>query len=225
MMCTHQTSRVPLLTKSNSESTTYSSSEEFFNVLTHAIGFALAIVGLIYLIDRADGALAVTSVSIYGGTLILMFLASTVYHAISHPKSKQWLKTLDHVAIYLLIAGTYTPFLLITLDGNTSTASIIAIWTLAAFGVCFKLLAGHRFPKLSVGTYLAMGWFVIALIYPLYMALPGGGLWLLFAGGLFFSIGVIFYVAKHKKYTHAIWHLFVLGGCICHFYSVYFYVV
>lgn len=213
------------MSQSDPKPATYSSSEEMLNVLTHALGFALAIIGLIYLVDRANGTLAVTSVSIYGGTLVLMFLASTVYHGITHPPSKKWLKTLDHAAIYLLIAGTYTPFLLVTLEGNTSIFSTIAIWTLAVVGVGFKLLAGQRFPKLSVGTYLAMGWFVVVLIYPLYMALPGGGLWLLLAGGLLFSVGVIFYVAKHKKYTHAIWHLFVLGGCTCHFYSVYYFVV
>ena len=203
----------------------YSNSEELWNVASHAIGFALAIVGLVFLILRAEGTTAVTSVSIYGGTLVFMFLASTVYHAITHPKSKRVLKIIDHSAIYLLIAGTYTPFLLVSLDGILSLSSIILIWTLAVFGVCFKLLAGHKYPRISLATYLAMGWFAVLLGYPLYLALPAGGLWLLVAGGLLFSLGVIFYTQKHKQYTHAIWHLFVVGGCVCHFYSVYIYVV
>ena len=203
----------------------YSISEEIWNVATHATGFVLAIVGLVFLVLEAEGTTAVTSVSIYGGTLIFMFLASTIYHAITHPESKQLLKILDHSAIYLLIAGTYTPFLLISLDGIISLASIISIWTMAIIGVGFKLFAGNRFPKLSLGTYLSMGWFVVLIGYPMYLAVPSGGLWLLLAGGMLFSVGVTFYVAKHKKYTHAIWHLFVMGGCICHFYSVYLYVV
>ena len=203
----------------------YSNSEELWNVASHAFGFALAIVGLVFLILRAEGTTAVTSVSIYGGTLVFMFLASTVYHAITHPKSKRVLKIIDHSAIYLLIAGTYTPFLLVSLDGILSLSSIILIWTLAVFGVCFKLLAGHKYPRISLATYLAMGWFAVLLGYPLYLALPAGGLWLLVAGGLLFSLGVIFYTQKHKQYTHAIWHLFVVGGCVCHFYSVYIYVV
>ena len=174
---------------------------------------------------RASGASEVASVSIYGGTLILMFLASTVYHAVTHPQGKQILKVFDHAAIYLLIAGTYTPFLVISLDGWVSMVSLIAIWTLAGIGIGFKLLARGRFPKVSLVTYLAMGWFVVTIIYPLYLAVPSGGLWLLLAGGILFSVGVIFYVKKHRQYTHTIWHLFVSGGCLCHFYSVYYFVV
>ncbi len=203
----------------------YTTNEELWNVATHAVGFALAIVGLVFLILRAEGTIAVTSVSIYGGTLVFMFLASTVYHAITHPQGKRVFKIIDHSAIYLLIAGTYTPFLLISLDGILSLSSIILIWSLAIVGVIFKLFAGHKFPRLSLTTYLAMGWFAVLLGYPLYLALPAGGLWLLVSGGILFSLGVIFYTQKDKQYTHAIWHLFVVGGCVCHFYSVYIYVV
>ena len=203
----------------------YSLNEEIWNVASHAMGFALAIVGLVFLVLRAEGTTAVTSVSIYGGTLVFMFLASTVYHAITHPKSKRVLKVIDHSAIYLLIAGTYTPFLLISLEGILSLAAIIFIWTLAIIGVGFKLFAGHKFPKVSLATYLFMGWFAVLLGYPLYLAVPSGGLWLLVAGGLLFSLGVLFYTQKHKQYTHAIWHMFVVGGCLCHFYSVYYFVV
>jgi len=132
---------------------------------------------------------------------------------------------MDHSAIYLLIAGTYTPLLLVSLEGTVSLLSMIFIWTLAVTGVSFKLITKSRFPKVSVATYLAMGWFAVALVYPLVQAVPNNGLWFLLAGGLFFSIGVIFYVAKHKNYTHAIWHLFVIGGCSCHFMTVYHYVI
>ncbi|WP_444994021.1 PAQR family membrane homeostasis protein TrhA [Aliikangiella sp. IMCC44359] len=203
----------------------YSLSEEILNVITHALGLAIAVVGLVHLIIRANNPLEIASVSIYGGTLVLMFFASTIYHAIQHEKSKKRLKLLDHAAIYLLIAGTYTPFLLISLSGTLSTVSIIFIWLLAFAGVGFKLFSANRFPRISMSTYLIMGWLIVALIYPLYQVLPVGGLWLLFAGGAFFSIGTLFYNAKHKAYTHAIWHLFVIGGCSCHFFSVYLYVV
>ncbi len=203
----------------------YSDSEERWNVISHALGLALAIIGLLYLIFRAEGTSAVAGVSIYGGTLIFMFLASTFYHAITHQQIKSKLKIIDHSAIYLLIAGTYTPFLVLSLDGLVSTVSLVLIWSMALLGVSFKLFAGARFPKVSLITYLAMGWFVVAIIYPLYLAVPKGGLWLLFSGGMFFSIGVFFYRAKSKKYTHAIWHLFVVGGCLCHFYSIYYFVI
>ena len=108
---------------------------------------------------------------------------------------------------------------------RSPTSRSILIWSMALLGVSFKLFAGARFPKVSLITYLAMGWFVVAIIYPLYLAVPEGGLWLLFCGGMFFSIGVFFYRAKSKKYTHAIWHLFVVGGCLCHFYSIYYFVI
>ena len=203
----------------------YSAREEFLNALSHGLGLGIAILGLVLIILKAEGALEVTSVSIYGGTLVLMFFSSTLYHAISHEKIKAALKLLDHSAIYLLIAGTYTPLLLVSLEGTVSLLSMIFIWTLAVTGVGFKLITKSRFPKVGVATYLAMGWFAVALVYPLIQAVPNPGLWLLLAGGLCFSIGVIFYVAKHKNYTHAIWHLFVIGGCSCHFMTVYHYVI
>ena len=137
----------------------------------------------------------------------------------------QWLKLFDHSAIYLLIAGTYTPLLLVAVGGWLGITMTAVVWLLALGGVVFKLIAQHRFPRISVATYLLLGWIALGLIYPLYVALPGAGLWLIVAGGLCFSIGVFFYVAKKVKYTHAIWHLFVLGGCSCHYFSIYYYVV
>lgn len=203
----------------------YSVLEEWLNSISHGAGFVAAIVGLVFLLLRAEQPVAIAAAAVYGTTLILMFLSSTLYHSISHTKVKGMLKLFDHSAIYLLIAGTYTPLLLVGIGGWLGITMTAIVWILATGGVAFKLIARHRFPKVSVATYLLMGWIALGLIYPLYMALPGAGLWLIVAGGLCFSIGVLFYVAKSKRYTHAIWHLFVLGGCSCHFFSIYYFVV
>ncbi|MDO6475564.1 hemolysin III family protein [Alteromonas sp. 1_MG-2023] len=203
----------------------YSVLEEWLNSISHGAGFVAAVVGLVFLLLRAEQPVAIAAAAVYGTTLILMFLSSTLYHSISHTKVKGILKLFDHSAIYLLIAGTYTPLLLVGIGGWLGITMTAIVWILATGGVAFKLIARHRFPKVSVATYLLMGWIALGLIYPLYMALPGAGLWLIVAGGLCFSIGVLFYVAKSKRYTHAIWHLFVLGGCSCHFFSIYYFVV
>ncbi|NVJ59333.1 MAG: hemolysin III family protein [Gammaproteobacteria bacterium] len=203
----------------------YPKSEEWLNALSHGLGFIVAVTGLVFLLLRADGALAITSVAIYGSSLILMFLASTLYHSIAHQKAKKHLKLIDHSAIYLLIAGTYTPFMLVALDNWIGIAGAAVIWTIAFAGLVFKWVVQHRMPKVSVSLYLLMGWLVVILAYPLYKSLPGGALWLLVAGGLCFSVGVVFYMAKHIKFTHAVWHMFVLAGCTCHFMSIYWYVI
>lgn len=207
------------------ETGAYSRAEERLNGISHGIGFVFAIVGLVYLLLRSDNALATTASAIYGTTLSLMFLASTVYHSVHAEPLKKLLKLFDHSAIYLLIAGTYTPFLLVGIGGWLGWVSIVVIWSIAVFGVTFKCFVRHRFPKLSVITYLTMGWLAVLLIYPLYQAIPGAGMWLLLAGGLCFSIGVGFYVAKKVKFTHAIWHLFVMAGCACHYFSIYHFVI
>ena len=203
----------------------YSVAEEWLNSISHGLACVAAIVGLVFMLLRAETSVSVTASAVYGGTLIFMFLASTIYHAVTHQKAKGLLKLFDHSAIYLLIAGTYTPLTLVAIGGQLGVIATAFIWVLAIAGVAFKMIARHRFPKVSVVTYLIMGWIVVGLIYPLYQAMPGSGLWLIVAGGLCFSIGVLFYVAKSKKYTHAIWHLFVIGGCSCHYFSIYYYVV
>ena len=203
----------------------YSVAEEWLNSISHGLACVAAIVGLVFMLLRAETSVSVTASAVYGGTLIFMFLSSTIYHAVTHQKAKGLLKLFDHSAIYLLIAGTYTPLTLVAIGGKLGVIATAFIWVLAIAGVAFKMIARHRFPKVSVVTYLIMGWIVVGLIYPLYQAMPGSGLWLIVAGGLFFSIGVLFYVAKSKKYTHAIWHLFVIGGCSCHYFSIYYYVV
>ena len=203
----------------------YSAFEEYLNAISHGIGLIAAIVGLVLILIRADNPLALSVAAVYGSTLILMFLSSTLYHAVHHHQAKGWLKLFDHSAIYLLIAGTYTPLLLVSIGGWLGITMTALVWTLALAGIAFKMVAQHRFPRISVATYLLMGWIALGVIYPLYLALPGAGLWLIVAGGLCFSIGGLFYVSKKVKYTHAIWHLFVLGGCLCHYLSIYYYVV
>ncbi|MGY5451535.1 PAQR family membrane homeostasis protein TrhA [Agarivorans sp. MS3-6] len=205
--------------------TSYSAREEMLNVVSHLLGLLIAILGLVMLVGKAKGPLELSAVGVYGGSLILLFLASSLYHAVPNQAWKAGLKLFDHSAIYLLIAGTYTPILLIAFDGWLSLVSMIVIWTLAAFGVGFKLLTGTRFPKVSLTTYLAMGWLALVLAYPMYQHIQAGGLWLIAAGGLLFSVGAMFYVAKHKAYTHAIWHVFVVAGCACHFAAIYEYVL
>lgn len=203
----------------------YSILEERLNALSHLLGMLLAIVGLVYLLFESNNILAVTASIIYGSTLIAMFLASTVYHSVGHVEAKKLFKLLDHCAIYLLIAGTYTPIVTISIGGWIGWTALIAIWLIAIFGVTFKCVAGSKYPKVSVFTYLAMGWLAIFMAYPFYLALSGAGLLLLVAGGLCFSFGVLFYVAKKTRFTHAIWHLFVIAGCACHYFTIYFFVL
>ncbi|MDL4912869.1 MAG: hemolysin III family protein [Enterobacterales bacterium endosymbiont of Blomia tropicalis] len=207
----------------------YSLAEEIANSISHGLGCLFGVVGLILLLTQAMemgvGATAITSYSLYGGSMILLFLASTLYHAIPHPRAKPWLKKFDHCAIYLLIAGTYTPFLLVGLKSPLATGLMVVIWSLALAGIIFKLTIAHRFKALSLVTYLSMGWLSLVVIYQLAVKLSAGGVWLLAAGGIIYSLGVIFYVSRRIPYNHAIWHGFVLGGSICHFCAIYFYVL
>jgi len=206
----------------------YSLAEEIANSISHGLGCLFGIVGLVLLLAQATeagaNAIAITSYSLYGGSMILLFLASTLYHAIPHQRAKRWLKKLDHCAIYLLIAGTYTPFLLVGLKSPLAHGLMVVIWGLALAGIIFKLTIAHRFKALSLVTYLCMGWLSLVVIYQLALTLLPGGVWLLAAGGIIYSLGVIFYVARRIPYNHAIWHAFVLGGSACHFCAIYFYV-
>ncbi|WP_319535819.1 hemolysin III family protein [uncultured Vibrio sp.] len=206
----------------------YSQSEEFANSLTHGIGMILGIVGLILLLIRTNDhqadTLTITSMAIYGTSIIVLFLASTLYHAIPHPKAKRWLKTFDHCAIYLLIAGSYTPFLLVSLRTPLAIGLMIVIWSIALIGIIMKVGFIHRFKHLSLTSYLVMGWLSLIVIYELAITLDIGGLTLLAVGGLIYSLGVIFYVAKRIPFNHAIWHGFVLAGCVCHFFAIYYFV-
>ena len=206
----------------------YPWAEEIANSLSHGVGLVFGIVGLVLLLVQATGdnasAMAITSYSLYGGSMILLYLASTLYHAIPHQKAKYWLKKLDHCAIYLLIAGTYTPFLLVGLNSPLAKGLMAVIWGLALFGVIFKLAFAHRFEVLSLVTYLTMGWLSLIVIYQLATKLSLGGVILLALGGVIYTLGVIFYASKRFRFGHAIWHGFVLGGSACHFLAIYFYV-
>lgn len=206
----------------------YTLAEEIANSISHGIGLVFGIVGLVLLLGQAvdthASTLAITSYALYGGSMILLFLASTLYHAVPHPRAKIWLKKFDHCAIYLLIAGTYTPFLLVGLDSPLARGLMVVIWGLALLGIMFKLTIAHRFKVLSLVTYLAMGWLSLVVIYQLATRLSPGGVTLLAVGGLIYSLGVIFYVCKRIPYNHAIWHGFVLGGSVCHFLAIYLYV-
>ncbi|EJL86618.1 hemolysin [Pantoea sp. RIT-PI-b] len=207
----------------------YSLAEEIANSISHGIGCIFGIIGLVLMLTQAvesqANLTAITSYSLYGGSIILLYLASTLYHAIPHQKAKYWLKKFDHCAIYVLIAGTYTPFLLVGLNSPLAQGLMAVIWGLALMGILFKIAFAHRFEALSLVTYLGMGWLSLVVIYQLAIKLSPGGIWLLAAGGVVYSLGVIFYVSRRIPYSHAIWHGFVLGGSVLHFCAIYFYVM
>ncbi len=206
----------------------YSVNEEIANSISHALGIIFGIVGLILLLVKALNSqadvLTITSMSIYGASIIILFSASTLYHAIPHQKARRALKTFDHCAIYLLIAGSYTPFLLVGLRTPLAIGLMIVIWSIALVGIIFKVAFVYRFEKLSLITYLTMGWLSLIVIYQLAIHLDVGGLTLLAVGGVVYSLGVIFYVSNRIPFNHAIWHGFVLLGCVCHFLAIYYYV-
>lgn len=197
--------------------------EEFFNALTHGLGATAALAGGAVLITLAalfgDG-WQLAGAIVFGICLLLLYLASTLYHAIQHPVAKARLKVFDHCAIYLLIAGTYTPFTLIGLRGPWGWGLFAAIWTLAVAGVVFKLFYTGRFKLLSTAIYIAMGWLVVVAIKPMWGALDAWTIGWLFAGGLFYTLGTVFYHRPSLPYSHAIWHLFVIAGSVCHYVSV-----
>ncbi|WP_333919052.1 PAQR family membrane homeostasis protein TrhA [Vibrio crassostreae] len=213
---------------SASSASEYSDIEERANAITHGLGVVLGVIGLILLLIRAfdyqADMLTVASMTIYGSSIILLFLASTLYHSITTEKTKRLLKTLDHCAIYLLIAGSYTPFLLVGLRTPLAMSLMAVIWGIALVGIIMKIAFVYRFKRLSLFIYLAMGWLSLIVVYQLAMNIDIGGLVLLAVGGVIYSLGVIFYVAKRIPYNHAIWHLFVLAGCACHFFAIYLYV-
>ena len=213
---------------SASSASEYSDIEERANAITHGLGVVLGVVGLILLLIRAfdhqADTLTITSMAVYGSSIILLFLASTLYHSITTEKTKRLLKTLDHCAIYLLIAGSYTPFLLVSLRTPLAIGLMAVIWGIALVGIIMKIAFVYRFKRLSLVTYLAMGWLSLIVVYQLAMNIDIDGLVLLALGGVIYSLGVIFYVAKRIPYNHAIWHLFVLAGCACHFFAIYLYV-
>jgi hemolysin III len=197
--------------------------EEIANAITHGIGLLLSIAGFVVLLILAalrGTAWHIVACSIYGGTLICLYTASTLYHAVISPRVKRALRIFDHSAIYLLIAGTYTPFLLVSLRGPWGWSLFGVVWGLAVAGVLFKFWFVERFAILSTAVYIAMGWLVVIAAKPVITHVPFTALIWLLAGGLAYTGGVIFFAAKRIPYSHAIWHMFVLAGSICHYFAV-----
>ncbi|MFX3625285.1 MAG: hemolysin III family protein [Ectobacillus sp.] len=202
--------------------------EEIANAITHGIGVLLSIPALVLLIIQAakyGNASAVVSFTIYGVSMLILYLCSTLLHSIRHPKVQRLFTILDHSAIYLLIAGTYTPFLLVTLRGKLGWTLFIVIWSLALLGIIFKIIFADKFITLSTAFYILMGWLIIVAIQPLYENLQAGGFTFLLTGGILYSVGAIFFLWENLPFNHAIWHLFVLGGSTMMFFCVMFYVL
>ena len=201
---------------------------EKLNTFTHLLGSALAISGLSILVTVAvlqGDPWKVFSFSIYGITLVLLYSLSTIYHGVQNPRIKAILQKLDHNAIYLLIAGSYTPITLVTLRGPWGWTLFGLIWSLALVGVVQELLLGHRTRRPSLVLYVLMGWLVVIAIQPLARAMPTAGLLWLLAGGLVYSLGIYFYIhGERVRHFHGVWHLFVLGGSVCHFLCILLYV-
>ena len=204
----------------------YSRAEERAHYLSHAAGFVGALVGAPFLIEAAlrhGGAAALVGASVFAVTAALLYLSSTVYHALPPGKSKEVCEVVDHAAIYLLIAGTYTPFTLGVLRGTLGWTLFGLVWTIAVVGVILKSIHGVRYPKLSVGLYVGMGWLMVIAARPLYLRLPLPGLLWLAGGGIAYTVGVAFYLDKKRRFAHFVWHLFVLAGTACHFFAVLWY--
>ena len=197
-------------------------------MLTHGFGVLLSIAGLSWMlyvsISIADPWRIVAS-SIYGASLILLFLSSTVYHAKYKSEHRNTYRILDHCAIYLLIAGTYTPFLIVAMRSDTGWWLFGTVWALATAGIVKKLWFGHRFPKIALASYLAMGWLIVVAAPQLAAAIGPDGMSWLIAGGLCYSVGAVFYALEKIPFNHALWHLLVLAGGVCHFLSVSLYVL
>lgn len=203
---------------------------EIGNIITHGIGIVLALValvtGLLTVYGSAHTVAARAATWIYGLCMIALYTASTVYHSVfAHPTWQRFCRRFDHAAIYLMIAGTYTPFLWIALDATAGLYWSVIIWSIAALGVVMKLIFAARFQILSVLCYLGMGWLALWLLPDLREVLPWQGLLWLALGGLFYSLGCLFYIAKHRPYAHVVWHCFVLAGSIAQWYSIQFYVL
>lgn len=202
----------------------YSFYEELVNSVSHGIGLGLSIAALIILVVlgvKYDNVSYIVSFSIYGSSLVVLYLASTLYHCVPKGKIKDLFKIFDHSAIYLLIAGTYTPITLIVLKGKLGLSFFITVWILAFIGIVFKLFFSKKFKIISTIMYLLMGWLIIFAIKPLINSLNSISAIFLITGGLIYSLGTIFYLWKKLKFNHAIWHFFVLGGSICHFFAIY----
>lgn len=199
--------------------------EELINSITHGVALVLSVVGFGVLLALAimHGTVwQIAGCAVFGLTLIFLYTASTLYHSLRSPRAKSIFKIVDHSAIYLLIAGTYTPFTLVNLRGTVGWILFALIWALTAIGIAFQFFHVDRFKVLSAATYVLMGWLGVVAIKPLIAAVPFAGLVWLFAGGFFYTFGVVFFACKRIPYNHAIWHVFVMAGSLCHYFAVLF---
>lgn len=202
--------------------------EEWANCLSHGLGAALSLGALVVLVTLAGlggDPWRIVTVSLYGLALLLMYVASTFFHACSGPTAKRRLRVLDHSAIYTLIAGTYTPFLLVNLRGGWGWSLFGVLWGLAAAGAILKIFFVHRFELLSTAIYLILGWIGVIGFRPVFLSLPTGALAWVIAGGLAYTLGIVFFLWDRLPFNHAIWHLFVLAGSACHFAAILLFVV
>jgi hemolysin III len=201
----------------------WSLGEELAHSITHGIGLLAAIAGLVVLVGLAVGTQdpwRIAACVIYASTLVLLYAASTLYHSLSSTRARHVFQVLDHSAIFLLIAGTYTPFALVSLRGPWGWALLTIVWGLAVIGVTMKAVFGARWPIVSTALYIGMGWTVVIAVKPLVAHVPPAGIAWLLAGGLAYTGGVVFYAWTRLRYSHAIWHLFVLAGSVCHYIAV-----
>ena len=200
--------------------------EEIANSVSHGVGFLAALAATPFLVlaaARRGGAVAIVGASVFAGTTVVLYLASTLYHALPMNKAKRVFRIIDHSAIFVLIAGTYTPFTLGVLRGAWGWTLFGVVWGLAILGVTLKAVGGIGYPRLSTTLYLGMGWLALIAIRPLWVHVPGAGwLWLI-AGGLAYTAGIAFYAAERVRYGHFVWHVFVLIGTVCHFFAVLWY--
>ncbi len=204
------------------------SAEELGNTITHGIGLFLSLTGFVILLILAvthGSAWHIVSCAVYGATLVCLYSASTLYHGIPSPRLKRAFKIFDHSAIYLLIAGTYTPFLLVNLRGGWGWSLFGVVWGLALAGILLKFWFVDHFQILSTTVYLLMGWLAVIAVRPLLVRVPTAGLLWLLAGGLFYTLGVVFYAWKRIPYNHVIWHVFVMAGSTCHYFAVLYSVI
>jgi len=207
---------------------TYTRNEEIANAITHGIGVLLSVAALVLLIVFASlkgTALHIVSFSIYGATMLILYLSSTLLHSFPEGKVKDLFEFFDHSSIYLFIAGTYTPLMLIVVKGALGWTMFGVVWGIAVVGIIFKLFFVKRFLFLSTLFYILMGWLIVFTFQPILQSIPLTGIILLVVGGLLYTVGTIFYVWRGFPYHHAVWHLFVLGGSVTHFLTILFYVL
>lgn len=204
-----------------------SPSEEKLNSLTHAFGAGFGIVALVLLIlfDTKKTHYSLFSVIVYGLSIIVLFSASALYHYVKDERKKYYFRIIDHISIYFLIAGTYTPVLLITLHHSLGWPLFYVVWGVAAFGIILKLFFTGRFGVFSTLLYLVMGWLIVFDFANLSQAIGSNGILLLFAGGMSYTLGIVFYAIRRIPYNHVIWHLFVLAGAVFHFFMIFFFVI